>query len=1256
MNKVVKNFLGVLFCFFTTVSVGQYSGTYTVGGSSPDFSSLTAAFRAFNSYGINGKVRLNVRSGVYNEQIEVYYRNGASSTNMISVGPDPNNSSPVIYKYKNRTKASNYIVNVGLGYVRFDSIQFIIDSASWFGRIVEFTDACEYVTFNACHFSGKDTAMKTDDYALMFDNDIDRINNYTVTNCRFLNGSTAIIHQGFHSLTATPMEKGFVFKNNTLLNFYAGGVTVLYNYGPIIEGNYLKDINKLDAATGISISFIDSTFNISNNQIYINGESGSGLSTNYCRCSSKLRNNISNNFVSLYDSSKSGASSAISLSGTQHTDLNFNSLYSANKSTSSKALYFSNSTLGYKVKNNTVIHAGKGYAVYLWQLDFLELDFNNYYSLGSNIGFFYNTANGGVPIKTFSELQKTSDMDRNSINIYSAFKSSRDLHTKSYHLKGAGVPISGYVNDIDGQTRNTSHPDIGADEFEPLSNDLYLVNFNFSKLTDCGNDSTEVGVVIKNTGKNNQGKFIITLEVKGSTNQKVSINYSDTLKALSRDTLFFTKFNTLKGGSFELKAYTSLSNDDDRSNDSQAISINLDVPPNKPQPNFDTLCANEPFMFTTNHASGTILRWYKNRTDLRPIIESNNLIGAGLQKDTTLYVSSVLYSGKRYSSITTLSATGNNCAGGIMFDLIPKRKLTIDSISTIFNAAGLQTVYIYTKKGTFSGSETNSSKWKFHDSVKVGPVSAYNFFKFPLKKTITLEKDSVTGIYLQYSAKFSAKTGLTTFTNQDIRIAAGSGLCSKFGGLNKNMVFNGQLFYNYLPECESDRVPYNVKVNITKVNLGKDTSFCEKSGIILKLDPGNKFVTYDWSTAETSSNITVTKEGTYSLKVIDINGCAAEDKITITKNANPKVFLGNDTSYCLPKGSFYTINADKGYYSYTWQPTGSGQIAKDTVSRRYSIRVTNQYNCEALDTISIIAHRNPHVNLGKDTTYCTSKSISRLLDAGGGYLKYNWNTNSTAQKINSTGSGKFSVIVSDSFKCFGGDTISIAEHLNPRLDLGKDSSFCFGGSLKLDAGLGYLYVWSTGAKTQSILADSSGSYIAEIRDFYNCTDRDTVNVEVYPNPIVELGSDKIVDPNKPISVILDAGKGFKTYMWNTFDTTQTILVESDGNYFVKVTDLNECSANDTIVVRYWAKGNLGKSLWSNVYVFPNPANQILSVYSDNGVIENIKVFDSRGKLVVSNQVKSTEIKLSTSEWGDGIYLISLNHNGKLLYYKVVIQH
>src|SRR5262249_34176254 len=46
------------------------------------------------------------------------------------------------------------------------------------------------------------------------------------------------------------------------------------------------------------------------------------------------------------------------------------------------------------------------------------------------------------------------------------------LHTAAPGLDGAGVPLAGVLDDIDGQLRNGSTPDIGADEFTIGVNDV----------------------------------------------------------------------------------------------------------------------------------------------------------------------------------------------------------------------------------------------------------------------------------------------------------------------------------------------------------------------------------------------------------------------------------------------------------------------------------------------------------------------------------------------------------------------------------------------------------------------------------------------------------------------------------------------------------------------------------------------------------------------------------------------------------------
>ena len=65
-------------------------------------------------------------------------------------------------------------------------------------------------------------------------------------------------------------------------------------------------------------------------------------------------------------------------------------------------------------------------------------------------------------------------------------------------------------------------------------------------------------------------------------------------------------------------------------------------------------------------------------------------------------------------------------------------------------------------------------------------------------------------------------------------------------------------------------------------------------------------------------------------------------------------------------------------------------------------------------------------------------------------------------------------------------------------------------------------------------------------------------------PTVSLGNDRVICSGN--STVLDPGTGYTSYQWSTGDTTQTIIVSSAGNYWVKVTNHWNCEASDTVAV------------------------------------------------------------------------------------------
>lgn len=74
-------------------------------------------------------------------------------------------------------------------------------------------------------------------------------------------------------------------------------------------------------------------------------------------------------------------------------------------------------------------------------------------------------------------------------------------------------------------------------------------------------------------------------------------------------------------------------------------------------------------------------------------------------------------------------------------------------------------------------------------------------------------------------------------------------------------------------------------------------------------------------------------------------------------------------------------------------------------------------------------------------------------------------------------------------------------------------------------------------------------------------------VTLNPLPVISLGSDTALCHGE--SIMLDAGPGYKNYVWTPGGaTTQTLSVTGPGSYSVQVTDFNSCSNSDAIVVDF----------------------------------------------------------------------------------------
>lgn len=145
---------------------------------------------------------------------------------------------------------------------------------------------------------------------------------------------------------------------------------------------------------------------------------------------------------------------------------------------------------------------------------------------------------------------------------------------------------------------------------------------------------------------------------------------------------------------------------------------------------------------------------------------------------------------------------------------------------------------------------------------------------------------------------------------------------------------------------------------------------------------------------------------------------------------------------------------------------------------------------------------------------------------------------------------------------YGGPYYPSFKLITPIVHIGKDTSICIGDSIELHSGsnFGDQVRWSNGDTTASIYVKSSGNYFVTV----NGTNSNTIKVTVAKKFRVYLGPDTAFCNS--FLHILNAGKGARSYNWNTGETTEKIGVTQAGKYIVKVNDSFNCLSGDTIQI------------------------------------------------------------------------------------------
>lgn len=327
----------------------------------------------------------------------------------------------------------------------------------------------------------------------------------------------------------------------------------------------------------------------------------------------------------------------------------------------------------------------------------------------------------------------------------------------------------------------------------------------------------------------------------------------------------------------------------------------------------------------------------------------------------------------------------------------------------------------------------------------------------------------------------------------------------------------------------------------------------------LTLDAGAGFSAYNWSSSGNGQVIDVSTAGNYSVTVSDAGGCTGTDVIAVSIPTPPAVSISGASQFCV--GESTDLTASPGF-NYLWSTGDNGATITVGNAGTYSVTATDAFGCTATDDVAVSLLPVPTVSIAGPSAICTGNSAT--FDASGPFIGYVWSTGENTSSITTSVAGFYNVVVTAANGCTASDGIDLQVLAELQPEIAPQPYLC-NGQFTLDAGPGFSsYNWSTGANTQTVVAAASDTYTVVVTDASGCTGTDAVAVAIPPAPQVVISGTSTFCQNN--NTALDATPGFAAYLWNTGETSASIVAGTGGTFAVTVTDAFGCTDVESIAV------------------------------------------------------------------------------------------
>lgn len=207
-------------------------------------------------------------------------------------------------------------------------------------------------------------------------------------------------------------------------------------------------------------------------------------------------------------------------------------------------------------------------------------------------------------------------------------------------------------------------------------------------------------------------------------------------------------------------------------------------------------------------------------------------------------------------------------------------------------------------------------------------------------------------------------------------------------------------------------------------------------------------------------------------------------------------------------------------------------------------------------------------------------SLDLQVKGGKAPFQYAWSIGANTEDVTNIPVGEYSVIVVDAAGSVFEDKVHVGYAEPLEVNMVAYAASCMkGGAIDLTVSGGmapYRFEWSNGFETEDIFNLIPGNYSVKIQDASGCVWQDNIEVRGPKNIQTEITHTNATcaTPHGSAQIKVNGGTAPYNYYWHSADATfgnaytQDLDQLPEGIYYVVVTDVNGCTATDSVIIGF----------------------------------------------------------------------------------------